>query len=104
MTTSSKAAIDHAPAKFRNLHYRCAKCEKDELPRGGSEPRPIQFAEQETFGDRNVVSIPRPAIFYRDNFSQRDADIFSLTIDLNVTLVQYHTLHCVHFFLDFVFH
>jgi hypothetical protein len=31
MTTSSKAAIDHAPAKFRASHYRCSPKEKDEV-------------------------------------------------------------------------
>jgi hypothetical protein len=34
---------------------------------------------------------------------RKDFQIFFLTIDLSVTLVQRHTLHCVHFSLDFVF-
>jgi hypothetical protein len=33
----------------------------------------------------------------------KEFEIFFLTIDLSVTLVQHHTLYCVHFSLDFVF-
>jgi len=33
----------------------------------------------------------------------KEFQIFSLTIELSVTLVQQHTPRCVHFSLDFVF-
>jgi hypothetical protein len=42
--------------------------------------------------------------FFPQHVLKNKSDIFFLTIDLVVTLVQRHTLHHVHFFLDFVFH
>jgi hypothetical protein len=104
MTTSSKAAIDHAPAKFRNFHYRCATKENDVLPQPPLSARTIPFAATRKICARVAGRLSPVAIFSRDNFCGRNSDIFFLTIDLNVTLVQHHTLHCVHFFLDFVFH
>jgi hypothetical protein len=77
--------------------------------KGWSSERPlgrqsILFAAAGSFANRIAGCISPVVIFARDRFLKSKTDIFFLTIDVGVTLVQHRTLKCVHFFLDFVFH
>jgi hypothetical protein len=70
MTTSSKAAIDRAPAKNRNFHYRCAARENDGLP---ETERFARICEREicecAAGARIECETDRLSIVQRDYFS-----------------------------------